>query len=52
MGPHSALTHYLTATAWCGLESRGAADVHLGAQEHVGEDHKVRVHVGFWDVLC
>jgi len=38
----SAITYYLAATARCGFESRGVADIHFGAPEYVGENHKVR----------
>jgi hypothetical protein len=38
----SALAHHLAAAAGRGPEPGGAADLHLGAEEHAGEDHQVR----------
>ena len=38
----SPLTHHLAAATGSRPEPRGAADVHFGASEYVGENHKVR----------
>jgi hypothetical protein len=39
----SSVTHHLPVAARRRFESSGAADLHLGATEHVGEDYKVRI---------
>lgn len=46
IGLGSALTYHLAATARRRPEPGRAADLHLGAAEHVGEDYQVRIESG------
>jgi hypothetical protein len=39
----SPLSYYLTAATGCGFEQGRVADIHFGAKEYVGENHKVRI---------
>jgi hypothetical protein len=43
----SSLSHNLPAAARRRSESSGATNIHSGAQEHAGEDHKVRESEGW-----